>query len=306
MTEKPALCASPRCHDTGKHQPDCADERCRGCLPKQAGASLRLCYDCADRIGTDATAAAVLHAELEGHLAVGGTGGGFGGNPHPSLVINDAVVEVRGLINGRLNSWVRLIHDEAGYALPEPGWRILPLPPGVHGPARRLKLVDTGLDHLAAWLALHARWLAAHDAAGDCADEMADSVGQARRMRQHSGTRVAELGPCPRPGCDGQLRGIVRQADNHTPTEVRCNGDTDGQHIWLGEAMIVDLGREIGVRDEWPTAKDVARREHVALGTVHRWASENRWRKTEDGRRPVLYHPDDVHAWTSRLAKVAA
>lgn len=47
-----------------------------------------------------------------------------------------------------------------------------------------------------------------------------------------------------------------------------------------------------GQAADYGTARDIARIYGVPLGTVYRWASEDRWRRTE--RRPVRYHWDDV------------
>jgi hypothetical protein len=44
------------------------------------------------------------------------------------------------------------------------------------------------------------------------------------------------------------------------------------------------------------TANEVAAAYRVPTGTVYRLASVLRWRRTHDGRRPVLYNADDVDA----------
>lgn len=38
------------------------------------------------------------------------------------------------------------------------------------------------------------------------------------------------------------------------------------------------------------------------IGTIQRWASRDRWRRTEDGRKPVLYLAEDVERTLGRMA----
>jgi hypothetical protein len=49
------------------------------------------------------------------------------------------------------------------------------------------------------------------------------------------------------------------------------------------------------------TATEVAAAYRLPLGTVWRLASTDRWRRSEDGRRPVLYRAEDVGATMRRL-----
>lgn len=225
-----ALCSSPRCRLTGQHQPGCGDDNCRGCLPNLAGAGLRLCYGCADGIGSDAAAAAKACAELAESLAPGGTGEGRGGvNPHPSLVLHEGVVAVRNQIRATIVSWAKLVYEERGATLPWE-WRLRRLPDGVEGPRQRYRQGLANTTALAGYIADNARWLSAHPAAGDCADELADLVHQARRVAAPAGTRVVELGPCPMPGCGGTLHGLMRRERAALPSSITC--DTDPGHEW--------------------------------------------------------------------------
>lgn len=302
----PALCANPHCRDFGQHHANCTTTGCRGCQPRPAAPGTRLCNADTIRLGRDAIAAAALWADLAQDLYAAGTNGGGGPtvNPHPSLSFDPAVAETRATIHHTLTAWCQLIHDTAGYELPERGWRVLPLPPGVHGPYERARIIDAGIDYLGAHIHLHARWLAAHELAAEACTELAALVGQGRRRQDHNRTGVVHIGPCPADGCDGTLRGIIRRYGDTQPSEAVC--DADQPHRWTGEAQIADLGRTVGVREGWPTARDIGRRYGRPIGTVHRLASERRWRRTEDGQRPTLYHPDDVLATMTALTRVAA
>lgn len=292
-------CANPRCHDYGQHLADACRDGCRGCAPRPATIG-NLCRTCTDGIGRDARAAAVLHAELEIDLVSTGSSGGGSGNPFPTLAFDPRTAEARATIAHTLASWVKLVAEESGYALPEIGWRILPVGPGLEGPAMRLRIIDTGLDYLAAWLDLHRAWIAAHGAAGDACDELAALVHHGRRRQDHHRPGIVhEIGACPT--CGAAVTAIVRR-DDPTPTEAVCAGDQP--HRWAGERQLAELGRRVGTRDGWMTAQDVARRYSKPLGTVRRWATS--WRKTEDGERPVLYHPEDIQATVTHMEAVAA
>lgn len=201
------LCTSPRCRTIGQHHTDCPGD-CRGCLPNTAGTGLVLCYNHADAIGTDAVAAAEAWGELALSLAPSGSGdGGRFVNPHPSLVLHDGVVEVRASIRHTLVSWVRLVAEERGVALP----------------ADRVG----ALGH---FVQAHSRWLAGTDYAGECSDEFGSLVAAARRLMQPSGTRVIEVGPCPMDDCGGTLRALMRTERSLMPSSVTC--DADAGHEW--------------------------------------------------------------------------
>ncbi len=42
------------------------------------------------------------------------------------------------------------------------------------------------------------------------------------------------------------------------------------------------------------TAADIADIAKRPISTVYRWASIHQWRRSADGRRPVLYNAEDV------------
>jgi hypothetical protein len=51
------------------------------------------------------------------------------------------------------------------------------------------------------------------------------------------------------------------------------------------------------------TAAEVSSIYRVPLGTVYRLASTDGWRRSTDGKWPVLYNGDDVEATMHRLGK---
>lgn len=50
----------------------------------------------------------------------------------------------------------------------------------------------------------------------------------------------------------------------------------------------------------WMTAAQLSRLLKAPLGTIHRWASEDRWRRLEDNRRPAYYRVEDATASATR------
>ena len=51
--------------------------------------------------------------------------------------------------------------------------------------------------------------------------------------------------------------------------------------------------------DAWATARDLARLYGVSRGTIHRWASQDGWRRK--GTRPKVYAWEDAQAsWERR------
>lgn len=241
------LCVRPRCAVPGLHLPDC-DRECSGCVPNTAGAGLLLCYGCADGVGKDALTAAALWEELALHLAPAGRGdggGGGGSNPFPSLLLHEGVAEVRAEIRHTLVSWTKLIAEECRIDLPWV-WEPVPLGKGVHGPRNRRRRPTEATGDLGRYVELHARWLAAHEAAGEVADEMSGLVSAARRVTGGSGTRVVDVGPCPMAECGGQLRGLIRQSRSRMPSSVTC--DVDPGHEWTsGDWMALARSMKVAV-----------------------------------------------------------
>lgn len=253
------LCARAGCVHRGHHAADCADERCAGCQPWPAADGLELCQHHAGRIGPDAVALGELYDELGYVLMPSGGGGervGGRGDDGPP-VPRDRVVAVRSEIRHVLVSWCRLVAEERGVSLPGgPGNG-----PESHGEPRSwlggsggrrdaqngAQGVEPSCRELAAYVATHAEWLAAHSGvAGEVSEELDELRRRAWTVAYPTGTKVVEVGPCPRvvvhgdkpfvgdapltAPCTGTLRAIVRPADQLLPSEVVCSADA--QHRW--------------------------------------------------------------------------
>jgi len=161
------LCASPHCALPGLHlvdpDPEHDEETCRGCLPARAADGLYLCQRCAGLVKQDAWGAASLYVDLEEAMASAAPrpsdGSSHVGMPS-GVDLHPIAVEARGIIRSTLVSLCRMVAEELGIALP----------------------ADT-VPEMAKYLARHARWLAAHPAAGEIAGELRDVVTDSRTRR---------------------------------------------------------------------------------------------------------------------------
>ena len=214
------LCAAPRCRTIGHHTPDCDNGECRGCQPRLAADGLRLCHIHTRDIATDAYRAAEVHTELALALTRSDRPGErTSGTRDPGLVVNERAVEARTLIRHTLVAWCRLIAEERGIDLPR--------------------------DEVAAmgdYIARHAHWLAAHPAAGDASAEMRELAVRAHRIAYPDGTRVVAVGPCPRDGCGGTIRAVLRASDSLLPSRIVCDANAD--HVWPADQWLT-LGRQL-------------------------------------------------------------
>jgi hypothetical protein len=274
------LCLSPRCRIYGDHDAARCRDGCTGCAPRPATVGY-LCRPCCDGLGENGILAAALHGELEQDLVAGGggTGGGGGVNPFPSVSFDSSVSAARAQIQANLAGWCRVIVEEGGFAPPDATWQ-----------------AAGGLAVLGRYINRHREWIAAQLWADEVCDQLADLVHIGRRGQDHVQPSVVEVeGSCPQ--CDAPMTAIVRRGMT-SPTEAVCTGE--GQHRWQGERALAELARLVGARDEWMSARDVARRYDRKLGTIQRLALSEGWKRTEDGR-PTLYHPDSVEKTMQRL-----
>lgn len=263
------LCSAPGCRILDHHTDGCgSDDTCRGCVPRQAAPGLRLCDYHTLRIATDATRLADLYTELETELAAPERPGErvSGSKLTSGVTLNDRAAAMRTEIRHTLVSWCKLVADERGITLPA-----------------------DHLDSIAAYLALHRDWLSAHPAAPDCSDELSSLARRAWSVAYPSGARTFPVGPCPVEDCSATVRVVLRTVDSLLPSELVC--DAEQPHAWPASRWR-ELGRTIHHR--YLTADEIAKRWSMPIGSVYRLASEQRWRRTEDGRRPVLYHASDV------------
>lgn len=267
------LCGAPRCRIPGRHDDACDRQDCGGCLRARAADGLRLCPHCTRRIATDAVEAARLWYEVGEQLAAGGSTGVPVANPHPGLVISPRAVAMRAEIRHTLASWVRLVSEDRGIALP----------------------ADESQHALGAYVARHAEWLAAQEFAGEAADELRTLRSTAWAVAYPEGVSIRHIGPCPELEdgalCPGNVRAIMRAADSLLPDKVVC--DVDSTHEWPSERWRL-LGRSMGrVLEGYLTADVIAEASGRSITAIYRAASECRWRRIPDGRR-VRYDARDV------------
>lgn len=243
------LCAAPDCAPPGRHHPTCPTTtpaaaptggNCRGCQPRHAHDGLRICLYHRDRLRRDALALPDLWRDLGTALSRAGTGHGerVTGTPTRGLVLNEAASDARAHLRDVLAAWCQLVTDERGLTAP-------PADP----PA------------MAAHIAAHTDWLAAHPAAGDACDELHDlATGRARAIAYPSGNRVFQVAPCPmtdldRTGapttqpCPGTIWTLIRPTSDYLPSELTCNQWPDHHHwdstVWLRRLAPMLLARSI-------------------------------------------------------------
>ena len=198
-------CIAPRCALPRRHAEGCTNDTCRGCLPALAQDGLRLCPLHTTRISTDALRIAELDHEIEEVLARSGrVGERTSGTADHGTVLNDRAVEVRTEIRHTLVAWCRLVAEERGIHLP-----------------------PNHLDAMAAYLATHHVWLAAHKTANDSSDELS-SLARRAYSAAHSRT------PCSRPAspAHGGTNSKTRPTRNHTSGQPTSGMRWDGR--WRG------------------------------------------------------------------------
>lgn len=224
------LCAASACSRHGYHKAGCVSEPyCVGCSPREAGDGIRLCWPHRDHVAQDASAAARLWFELIDWLVPQGSGMGevVSFSRDPGLRLNFRVIAARASILDKLALWSKLIVDERNRSAP-----------------------SESVIAMAEFIADNATWLAAHDLAGSCADELREAAwGAPWRLAHPDGTQVRDVGECP--WCSGRLRAILRRADAIAPSEVRCS--LNDQHRWYPHQWSA----------LWPQADDLEER-HVS------------------------------------------
>ncbi|MCF2436234.1 hypothetical protein LV779_25360 [Streptomyces thinghirensis] len=202
------------------------------------------------------------------------------------MPFNTAAAEARAAVVGVLRSWAAVVVDGRRIRLPQ-------------GTAHRSSVM---VGELADFLARHADWLMAHDAAGDVSEEVARLVRRARRVIDPEPLRRVTIGTCVEPDCRGGLTATVQPSRSQLPAEIIC--DADQSHRWLGHEWL-QLSRRLaqGRRPttapaastpseaesvRWVTAGDVAQLWGIATGSVYRHASEQQWRRRSRRRPHVL------------------
>lgn len=274
MRKSRPLCITPSCAIPRRHLTECDADSCRGCLPRPAGDGSLLCAVCTHRIAENAATAALLYDQLA-RVLTGSNGAGekMSGSKNPGLALNDDVVDARREIHNELVSWCQLIMEERKFS----------------APANRVRA-------LAAFVAVNRVWLAAHEGAAE------DVVGALRQLARGpawslafpSGTRRISIGACLLSACPGRIVAIIRPADQLLPSALTCS--VDPEHRWpagnwqaVGRALHPD-----GLAGRYITAHEIATTWRLAVGTIYKLASVERWRRSADGILPRLYLAADV------------
>jgi hypothetical protein len=239
-------CASPTCPPHRGRHTDCPDNTdCRGCLPRIPADGIYLCDLCARLLAEDPTTLTGRHQAL-GHALTGTATPGAervtAAAGDPNLRLNMAAVDARTRIRDELGGLARLITTERGTHLPTA--RILTAqlrPEGLVGPMplrRGAAYWDTRVPALAALITRHARWLAAHPAAGEHAQTLRNLVRDTYGVAYPSGVRVwpvrtpgGDVASCPElmladgvpVPCPGWLWTVIRPRDDRLPAELLCN-----------------------------------------------------------------------------------
>lgn len=159
----------------------------------------------------------------------------------PGISLDQAAVDARDHIRHELVSYVRLCHEEGP-------WSTWP---------------EDTVAAMSAWLVVRCDWLAARPWACEAAGMLAYTWGEAMRAAYPDGARRIPCGPCPEPGCDGQLVAVVRDTDDLLPSTVRCDAPAEedqSRHEWPADQWPA-LGRRIAGQGY----RDLARR--ISSGT---------------------------------------
>lgn len=233
MKHEILFCAAPHCRARNRHDSTCTDD-CVGCLPRQAADGIYLCQLHRTAIAEDALLAAIRWQDL-GIVLTGSSAPGdvvSGSKDEQGLKINERALEMRTLVRHTLAAITRLIADERGLQLPH----------------------DT-VPAMARYVARHAEWLAAHDAAGDHSAELRELAhGEPYRVAHPSGGRKFLLrDPAGEPvrciesvdgdaECPGTLWTILRRTDSLLPSELVCDHDEDHR---VSAADWLRLGRRL-------------------------------------------------------------
>jgi len=194
----------------------------RGDRYRTTAPGLRLCLSCRDRLASDIARLPDLYADLELAL-IHDTPTQDERITHrkdPGLVVNQRAVAARTLIRHELVSTTRMVIEERGL---------------VTWPA------DT-VSAMAAWLAAHIDWLAAHEIAVDVAAEYSSVRAEAQRVAYPAKTRRWFLSPCVEDNCDGALMVTIRSDDDLLPSAITCDKTTE--HTWEPNQWLA-LGRRI-------------------------------------------------------------
>lgn len=310
------LCSRPDCAVPSKHRDDCDNKHnlkvgpdaCGGCLPALALDGLKLCGLHTDRIRADALTAGQLHTDLELQLRRQGGREHTSGSRDRSNMPNTAVMDARHHLASLLTGLVDLMVYERGFTPPSlrGHWRPTHETPsedvqarldaegvGGQGEVGTTKRTASSVEVMAAYVARHSEWFAAHTDAGKHSKALHDathgevllggkkhklwSLAYPSRSRDYQ-----EIGTCPLI--------VTYWAEDGTLTEGPCGGRV----IWYVEQSSLaycdtcDQAETI----EWWRLQIMGQPDAV-IDTVAAaaWLSDR-------FRRPVM--PSQIANWASR------
>lgn len=187
-------------------RPSSDDSRGHGRL---AAPGLRLCRGCRDRLAYSLGQLPQLYGELESALAntTKYRTEKVRTSSTPGIPLNENVADARADIRGVLAAWVDLVVE-----------------------GRRVTAPARTVTALAAFLARHLDWLAAHEAAGEAAREIHKLVLTSRRAARPEPVRHIKLGACVESACSGVLLARICDNDRLLPSAIVC--DIDSSHSW--------------------------------------------------------------------------
>lgn len=186
-----------------------SDRECAAC---NRATDMFLCWDCTKSLKAKLDSVAWVAPELDITLArlsrVTAPGDRIGGTPEQRLPYSPAASEVAWALHNTLSAWARDLCETRGIDYIPLGY-LPPLPPGFQGPIRPgdrhipADFTDSTAG-IAAWLAHHVTAIAMSPGAGECFDEVHESVKAAQRMIDRPRGRLY-VGPCDADGCTADL-----------------------------------------------------------------------------------------------------
>jgi hypothetical protein len=191
------------------------------------------------------------------------------------MPFNALAADVRARILGVLGSWSGMVAEE-----------------------RRVTAPERSVGALVTFLGRHVDWIAAHIAATEATEEVAQLVRAARRVAYPNPVRRVAIGGCVEVGCGGELVAFMHPQEQLLPAEIRCN--VDPRHNWrehhwmqLRHCMSTVPSIATAPTTRWLSAADISHLWNIPPGSVYRLASEQQWRRRNQARR-TYYHEVDV------------
>lgn len=260
----------------------CAGIGCRrryetGRVRRRVAAGSRLCRACRDKLAERLESLPGLYHECGRRLGGSDRPRGHAAtrSSMPGMPFNALAADVRARILGVLGSWSGMVAEE-----------------------RRVTAPERSVGALVTFLGRHVDWIAAHIAATEATEEVAQLVRAARRVAYPNPVRRVAIGGCVEVGCGGELVAFMHPQEQLLPAEIRCN--VDPRHNWrehhwmqLRHCMSTVPSIATAPTTRWLSAADISHLWNIPPGSVYRLASEQQWRRRNQARR-TYYHEVDV------------